>query len=268
MTAPVLIGNGGLSGWQVLARTASRQKQILAASGQVRMASDHFRANIGKVKTAADLVGNYRLLDVALKAHGLEADQNNRFFIRKLLEGGVADDKSLANRLGNKAYAQLARTFGLSLDGTGAVAFDNGFSDRILAQYVEREFEIRVGEGDQNLRMALNANRELDRLAQSGASARTKWFEILGSPPLRKVFEGAFGFDATAYGKLPIDRQVDEFSRGLRRLTGSDDPKSLADPAQRDQLIRRFLVRAEVAQMGASNRFSTALHLLQAARRR
>lgn len=265
MSAPVLIGGGGVSGWAVLTRTAARQKQLMAGSGQVRAMSDHFRNNIGKVRTAADLVGDYRLLNVALKAHGLEADQNNRFFIRKVLEGGTTDDKSLANRLSNKAYARLAESFGLASDGAVA-RFDPKFAERIVQQYVEREFEIRVGEGDQNLRLALNAERELAQLATGKTSTRTKWFEILGSPPLRKVFEGALGFHAQTYGKLPIDRQLEEFARATRRSFGSDDPAAFADPARRDQLIRRFLARADIGQMQASNRFSTALQLLQAGR--
>ncbi|MDO5528904.1 MAG: DUF1217 domain-containing protein [Paracoccus sp. (in: a-proteobacteria)] len=256
-----LIGQGGLGGWAVLQRTAPKQKELLAASGQVQANSAYFRAKIGKVTSAQDLVSDYRLLDVALKAHGLEADQQNRAFIRKVLEGGT-EDKSLASRLSNKAYARLAETFGLA-NGEARPKFDDKFATRILQQYVEREFEIRVGEGDQNMRLALNAQRELAALAEKSGSARTKWFEILGSPPLRKVFEAAFGFNAQTYGRLPIDRQQAEFAKAAQKLFGSDDPKLFAEPAAREQLIRRFLTRAQIAEFAPTNRFSTALALLR-----
>ncbi len=46
----------------------------------------YFEANIGKVETAADLVGDRRLLKVALGAFGMDGEIDKRAFLRKVLE--------------------------------------------------------------------------------------------------------------------------------------------------------------------------------------
>lgn len=59
---------------------------------------------------------------------------------------------------------------------------------------MQREFETRIGAGDEMLRFALNARRELQEIGNRTSNDKTLWYEVLGSPPLRKVFEGALGF--------------------------------------------------------------------------
>src|SRR5690606_33327022 len=114
MSYAVFTGDGGYVGWRLLSRTAEQQKARVAADPQVAREAEHFRQTIGQVSKAEDLVADYRLLSVALKAHGLEADIGNRAFIRKVLESDLSDPKSLANRLSDSRYAELARSFGFS----------------------------------------------------------------------------------------------------------------------------------------------------------
>ena len=44
----------------------------------------------------------------ALGAFGLDGDINNRFFIRKVLEGGTLTAGALATKLTDKRYAQMS----------------------------------------------------------------------------------------------------------------------------------------------------------------
>lgn len=259
MTYQVLTGAGGLAGWNLLNRSAAQQINIIANEGAVKNAAAYFRENISDVTSADDLVSDYRMLSVALKAFGLEGDINNKFFIRKVLAEGASDREALANRLSDKRYLGLARAFGL--DKNNPNINQPGFADRIVTAYVEREFEARVGEGDQNLRLALNARRELPTLAARGSNDNTKWFEVIGQPPLRNLFEGAFGF-SESYGKLPIDRQLQEYQNAAEKMFGSSDFSNFADPENVEKLIQNFLVRSQVTQMQSQSRFSTALQLL------
>ena len=263
MSFQVLTGGGGLAGWSLLNRTATRQRDLVAAAGAVVTATNNFRAKIGSVASADDFLSDYRLLNVALRAFGLEGDIGNRGFIRKVLESDLSDKGSLANRLSNKSYQRLAEAF--AFNGSGPPQTQKaGFADKIAAQYVDREFEARVGEGDQNLRLALNARRELASLADRSSTNDTKWFEVLGSKPLRTVFAGAFGFGA-AYGKLPIDRQLEEFTKGARKMFGSDDMQQFSSPDKVEKLVRNFLARSAIQVDSATNRYSTALSLLSGA---
>jgi hypothetical protein len=97
MTA--VVPASGLVGWTFLQRTASRQIETLAAQPVAQRNEAWFRERIGQIGTAADLVADRRLLEVALTAFGLESDIDNRFFIRKVLEDGTLRNDALSNRL-------------------------------------------------------------------------------------------------------------------------------------------------------------------------
>ncbi|MDO5605407.1 MAG: DUF1217 domain-containing protein [Paracoccus sp. (in: a-proteobacteria)] len=260
MSYQVLVGTGGIAGWALLNRTEIRQRELVANDRAVASASDNFRGKIGSVSAASDLVNDYRLLDVSLKAFGLEGDIHNRAFIRKVLESDLSDERSLANRLSNKAYLRMAETFGFSEKDEPPVRAP-GAVEEIISAYVDREFDRRVGQSDQNLRLALNARRELAALAQRDASETTKWYEVLGSTPLRKVFQGAFGF-SDAYGKLPIERQKNEYIQAADRMFGSGGMSNFSSPENVEKLIRRFLARSASPTSSVTNRYAAALTLL------
>ena len=137
-----------------------------------------------------------RLLTVALGAYGLDGDIDNRFFIKKVLEEGTLDSVSLANRLADKQYRALSSGFGFGDYAIPSTQISD-FADKTLAAYRTRQFEAAVGEQDDNLRLALNAERELKVLSEREISNDTKWFSIMGSEPLRKVFEGALGLPSS-----------------------------------------------------------------------
>ena len=103
---------GGLGGWRFLQQTYDNQFKAFTQSTQLQRGSDYFRENIGKVETAEDLVGDRRLLTVALGAFGLQDDINSQFFIRKILEEGTANEDALANRFSDPRYKEMSQAFG------------------------------------------------------------------------------------------------------------------------------------------------------------
>lgn len=257
MATSIALGVTGLAGWRVLNDSEPRHLETIAKDGAVQRSTAYFRERIGHVQTPGDLVKDYRLLSVALGAFGLEDDIRNRAFIQKVLESDTKDDKSLVNRLSDKRYLRLAAAFGY---GNGDAASPS-LGDRISQAYLHREYERRVGEGDENLRLALNARREMQQFIGRDSSDKTLWYEVLGNPPLRKVFEGAFGF-GDSYGKLPIDRQLEEFMRAAERLLGGASFAHLASTDGIDRLARTFLARTQLSTSPVQNRYSAALSLL------
>ncbi|AUH33396.1 DUF1217 domain-containing protein [Paracoccus tegillarcae] len=260
MSYQILTGTGGLAGWNMLQRTAAQQKQLLAADPLVARSTQYFRENIARTDQAADLVSDYRMLSVALGAHGLESDIGSKAFIRKILESPRSDDDALVNRLSDKRYLRLANSFGYDL-GNQIVATPE-FADRMINKYIDLEFERRVGEGDQNLRLSLNAQRELRQMAGRDSSENTMWYEVMGNPPLRKVFEQAFGF-SSAYGRLPIDRQLAEFTAKAEAVFGSSSFDVIATEAGIDKLVQTFLLRSQLSEGGGASSYSIALTLLR-----
>lgn len=102
MSFQPIIPTGGLAGWTFLNRTLEAQKEAFGQSTQYRREEDYFRANIGNIETAEQLVADRRLLAFSLSAFGLDADLPNKFFIQKILSDGTSDNAALSNRLSDK----------------------------------------------------------------------------------------------------------------------------------------------------------------------
>lgn len=256
MTIAPVLPFAGYAGWRYLQRTLEDQQARVASSATHQRDEAYFRDRIGTVTTAEDLVGDRRLLKVALGAFGLDDDIGSKAFIRKVLEGGTASG-SLASRLSNKAYAQLSAAFGF--DGVLPKTLNDGFADGILAAYSERRFEVAVGEQNNDLRLALNAQRELSKLAAGSSSDNTKWYTIMGSTPLRNVFETAFGLP-DAFGTLDIDRQLTMLKQKAETYLGSSAVTQFTDPDRVEELVKLFTLRSTATATSAT---SPALTLLQ-----
>lgn len=263
--APVL-PFGGLAGWSFLKRTMEKQAESFHAAPQRQRDEDYFREKIGAVSTAEDLVSDRRLLRVALGAFGLEADINNGFFIRKVLEDGTLTDGALSNRLADKQYRAFSAAFGFGDFVTPRTKLSD-FAEGILKDYRARQFERAVGDQNDDLRLALNAERELQKLAKRDASDETLWFTIMGNPPLRQVFETALGLPKS-FAALDLDRQLGDMRDRAARQFGDRTVRQFAEPENLEKLLRNFLLRSEVQAVSVGfSPAAGALQLLQSAQR-
>ncbi|HEU4987629.1 MAG TPA: DUF1217 domain-containing protein, partial [Rhizobiaceae bacterium] len=84
----------------------------------------YYLANISDVKSIDDLMADERLLSYSLAAFGLDAETESRERIREMLEGGVSDPQSPANRLYDKRYAAFVAAFDFVEHGEGTTARD------------------------------------------------------------------------------------------------------------------------------------------------
>ncbi|GKY86695.1 DUF1217 domain-containing protein [Sinisalibacter aestuarii] len=252
---------GGMAGWTFLQRTQEAQKQAFNAAPEIRRDTEYFAEKIGEVTSAEDLVGDYRLLKVALGAFGLDDDLPNKAFIRKVLEEGALDPTSFANRMVDKRYLALTEAFGFDL-GTPNTALSD-FPARILDAYKTRQFEIAVGAQDNDMRLALSMERDLGAIVDADNTANGKWYAVMGNEPLRQMFETALGLPSTL-AALDIDDQLTMFRDRAKAIFGSGEVAQFADPHARDELNRLFLVRSQInAGRAAMSSGSIALTLLQ-----
>ena len=261
----------GYAGWKFLKRTAATQAAVLNAQPEAKRDEAYFREKIGKIDTAADLVSDRRLLKIALGAFGLEGDINSKAFIQKVLEGGTLKEGSLANKLADKQYQKLSATFGFG-DFRIPRSKQSDFSDKILSAYKTRAFEVAVGTQNDDLRLALNAERELADLAKKTTTSNdARWYSVLGSTPLRRVFEKALGLPSS-FATLDIDRQLEVMKDKAKSQLGSDQLADFSDAAAKETLLRRFLVRSEAeayrAQFGASAALTLMSHAVNFSRSR
>lgn len=260
---PVVLSDG-YSGWLLLKRTLPAQEKAFQAAQVNQRDAEYFRKKIGTVTTAEDLVSDRRLLKVALTAFGLQQDLNSRAFIKKVLSDGVNSASDLSNRLADKSYRNFAASFGL--DGTQVPnTLDENFADTLLNQYYARQFESAVGEQNSSYRLALNTQRELGILAAATSGEDTKWFSIMGSKPLREVFEKSLGLP-TGFGNLDIDQQLRVLKSRAHSQFGASSVSQFTDPSRMEKLIRNYLVRDSLSATGVSPA-QNALQLLSSIRR-
>jgi len=254
----------GLPGWILLGRTLDAQRAAFDKGPETVRDTAYFEARIGAIGSAEELVADRRLLRVALGAFGLSEDIDNRYLIRKVLEDGTDAPRALANALSDARYRQLSDAFGFG-SPAGARTGDEGFGAMIVERFRARSFEVAVGEQDQSLRLAMNATRELTEIASEDTSDETRWFRILGSPPLRAVFETAFGLPS-GFAQLDLDRQVEIFRRAADDRLGISAVADFADPAAGERLVRTYLLRDQIGAIAVASPQAIALSLLQAAR--
>lgn len=261
MSFQPLVPTTGLAGWRFLQRTMPVQAAAFAKTPETQRDTAYFEAQIGKIDSAEQLVGDRRLLRVALGAFGLSDDINNRAFIQKIMEGGVLKPDSLANKMADDRYKKLTKAFGFGdfpIPNTKLSDFGVKISERFRSQ----QFAVAVGLQDDAMRLALNVQSDLPEIADSSASDDTKWFKILGTPPLRAVFETALGLPA-AFGKLDIDQQLGIFRDKSKQQLDVTAVADFSDAEVRDKLIDRYLLRAQVGTFRAANSPLVALTLLQ-----
>ncbi len=238
-------GIGGLPGWIVLQRTEVRQREVFERSPVLERDIDYFRENISKTVTAKDLVNDRRLLTVALGAFGLGDEINKKAFIEKILDEGTENSDAFANRLNEPRFKALSEAFGYGNVQAGSSVLLESFREDIIARFKVREFDLAVGESDNDMRLALNFRREIPALAGPDTTEKTAWFQIMGQQPLREVLAATFNIGASV-AQLSIDRQQEIFADRARSVLGSSDPAQFDDPEVVDEVLRRFFLMRQV----------------------
>lgn len=261
MSFQPIIPSGGLTGWAFLARTRENQTETFNKSPVLVRDTQYFEENIGSIETAEDLVADRRLLRVALGAFGLGDDIQNKFFIQTILQDGTLDTKALANRLTDKRYVEFSAAFGFGDFDTPSTKIST-FGSKITTLYKEHQFEKAVGDQDDGLRLALSVKRELTEIATGSGSNATKWFSVMGSAPMRKVFETALGLPST-FGQLDLDRQLEVFETKTNQIFNGPEVNQFAETEAQDALVQRFLLMSQISEFQSYSSGQIALTLLQ-----
>ena len=212
-----------------------RQQAATASDPQVKSDTAYYLANIGKVKSISDLVGNYRLFSYAMKAYGLEDMSYAKGLVTKVLQGGTTSSSALANTLTDKRYLALAKAFDFAGQGakaTQATAATTGTT----AKYVEQSLEDKQGQQNQGVQLALYFTRN--------ASSVTNNYGLLADSNLLKVVQTAFGLPTSA------STDIDAEAATLGKLVKVSD---LQDPAKVQKIAERFTAMWDLAGNNTSS---------------
>jgi hypothetical protein len=189
----------------------------------VQAETSYYLANITKVKSVDDLMADSRLYNYALSASGLDPATTNKDLIRDVLEGGVRDPASIANKLSNKAYARLATS--LNFEAYGEAATTRSPSQQpVVDKYMRQTLEEDAGKTNEGVRLALYFERK--------APTITNWYDVLADTALASVVRTAIGLP-DSFATADIDKQAQAFEAKL-------DLTDFTDPAKLDKFLTRF----------------------------
>jgi hypothetical protein len=211
------------AGYLAVTQNLTRYQAMTAAEPAVKTATAYYEANIGKVTSIQDFVGNYRLLSYALDAYGLGDQINAKALITKVLEGGVSNPKSLANTLSDSRWKAFAAAFDFAGRGASSVSSTSAVKTT-TADYVEQQLESDEGAQDVGVQLALYFQRVAPTISNE--------YGILADPNLLEVAQTIFGL-SPATSATNIDAQAKALSQ-LMPISDLQDPKKL------QQLTERF----------------------------
>jgi hypothetical protein len=206
-----------------VSQNSARYQAMTAAEPAVKSATAYYEANIGKVASIQDFVGNYRLLSYALDAYGLGNQVDNTALITKVLEGGVSNPNSLANTLSNSNWKAFAAAFDFVGKGASSVSSASAV-ETTTSDYVEQQLESDQGAQDVGVQLALYFRRV--------APTVTSEYGVLADPSLLEVAQTIFGMSPET-SATNIDVQAQTLSK-LMPLSDLQDPEKL------QQLTERF----------------------------
>ncbi|SIQ56227.1 Protein of unknown function [Rhizobium sp. RU20A] len=101
---------------------------------------DYYLSHIRQVETVEALMGDARLYDFVMTAHGLEDMAYARSFIRRLLVGGLDGPGALAIRFSDSRYSALLAAFNFALHGTSTTS-RRAALEGVVTRYLRRAEE-------------------------------------------------------------------------------------------------------------------------------
>ncbi len=208
---------------------------IKPSAEYVKAETAYYLANVSKLDSIDDLMADKRLLSFALSSYGLDPEREKSDVVRKMLEGGIDDPASPANKLTDKRYAAFVSAFNFAERGERATTFSNA-QQPVIDKYLRQTLEENAGKDNEGVRLALYFERKAPKL--------TSFYQVLADPALAKVVRTLLSLP-DAFAKADVDKQVKLFESKLHI-------KDFADPEALGKLMTRFTSLWEV-----NNRTST-----------
>jgi hypothetical protein len=216
--------------YQTITTNLARTKALIEKDPTVKRETEYFKANISKVTSIDEFLKNDRLYKYAMKAYGLEDMAFGKGLIKKLLQEGVTNPMSMANKMTNPLYKEFATAFNFASKGEAAT-WDPSVATQTVERYVQTTLETKEGNENQGVQLAMYFKRK-------ASSVKTS-MSLLADKALLKFVQTTFGIPEAA-SRADLDIQV----RNLEKYLKVAD---LQDPKKVDKLIQRFSAMWDVS---------------------
>jgi hypothetical protein len=204
-----------LSSYLSIARDAARWKTLAAKSPEVALQTKYFQANIGKVKTADDLVGNARLFTYAMSAFGLGDRAYAKGLMKRVLQQGVSSPSALAYKLNDPNILAFAKAFDFAKNGAQTTQ-SASLVQSTVDQYTQNALE--KGQAQQNPGVGLAV------YFQRKAPAITSAYGLLADKKMLQVAQTALDISPMT-AVMPIDQQASILGKKIKFVDFKDATK-------------------------------------------
>jgi len=209
--------------YQLVTKDLARTKALLEKDPVTKREIEYYQANIKTIRTIDEFVKNDRIFKFAMKAYGLEDMAYAKGMMKKVLQEGVLNPFSMANKMSNPLYKEFVKAFDFKMKGADATSAASATTEAVQ-KYIQISLEKKEGEQNQGVQLAMYFKRK--------ASSVTSTMGLLADKALLKFVQTTFNIPATA-SKADLDIQV-------RNLEKHINIKDLQDPKKVDKLIQRF----------------------------
>jgi hypothetical protein len=216
--------------YNVLSRTMTATLARTAKEPSVQRETAYYQSKVSSIKTVDDFVNDTRVLTYALKAWGLEDMSYAKGLIKKVLEGGLDDPRSLGNTLSSGRFKEFASVFNFKSYGRATMAFDKP-QKTTIDNYVRQRVEADQGDSNPALKLALYFQRKAPTIKSA--------IYILADSNLLKVVQTALSIPA-ATANSSLDAQMSLINQKM-------NVADLRDPTKLNKFLQRFAVAYDAA---------------------
>jgi len=219
---------------RLVTRNQGRYEQMILQRPAVQRSIAYFQDNIGKITSAEDFMKDDKLYRFVLEAFDLGSQAYARGLIKKVLEEGVADSSSTANRMSDTKFREMATALGFA-ESQGENLKQPAVVQAIIDRFVDVKLEVDSEEKNPAVRLGLYFQRRAPNI--------TNWYQVMADRALQKVVFTILALpEQTAM--LDVDRQKELIAKRI-------DIADLQDPAKLAKLLDRFGAMYDV-QNGSS----------------
>jgi hypothetical protein len=224
-----------LDSYRIVTNDLTRSLKTTSKQPQVARQTDNYLADIGKVKSIDDFIKNDRVYRYAMQAFGLDDMMYAKAMVKKILTEGIDSNTSLANKLNDSRFKELASVFNFKTYGettTDSTDAKQGVVDR----FVRLQLENQSGQQNEAVKLALYFARKAPTLSTP--------LGILADKNLLNVVQTALNIPEST-GLMDVDRQAQMYAKRI-------DVADFKDPDKLNKFIIRFTSQWDMAN-GATN---------------
>ena len=204
-----------LSSYLSIARDTTRWRTITAKTPEVALQTKYFQANIGKVKSADNLMKDTRLFSYAMKAFGLGDRLYAKGLMKQVLQQGAGAPTTLAYKLNDPNILAFAKAFDFAKNGAQTTA-SASLVQTTVDQFTQNELEKGQAQQNPGVGLALYFQRK--------APALTGPFSLLADKKLLQVVQTALDISPMT-AVMPIDSQAAMLTKKLNIADFKDATK-------------------------------------------